>query len=937
MAIIVDAIYTDPASFSQIAAGIVGLPVGQSVNNLNFLLTPSVLANSQIINAAPTATTITAVNAKSLTGTAVNLVLPAITPAANGAGITLTGMALSQGAISNVVDSEAITVKQIVITGAAGAALETGVYTWTGLDITTPAQAANAAANMAYGLKITGGAVGGAAGARQYGSYISMAAGTDQAIYVSQGYSYFGGHIGLKVAPDASYGLYYTESFVLADNVSKRGLHSEIYASKTSEYTSMIAGLSSITGVLAANTGNWTEECGVTGIYSKILTEAGSTGTVTFGANYRTCTDFGNGVAFTSFAGLFVGSPTGTVTKVTNLYGVYIGDQTGSTGQAYSIYAAGTPWVYFGGHLGVRSAPSADYGIIYTEALTLADNNNRYGVSGELTGVKTAAAYTGTMYGLSGFASLGAANTQNWTNAYAGLLAVQGRITTIAGSTGTVTWATNFYASTTIANAATITNWAGLYVGVPTTTPSKITNAYGIYVEAIAGAATLNYALYLAGGLAHLEDGVRMLVTPSVTAASQSLNPVPTANTLTAANTATFMAIGQNIAIPAIVPVANGGGITMTGLRLSQGAISNIADSEAITIRQIWISGAAGAALETGIYTWAGVDIAMPAQAANSANNLAFGVRITGGAKAGGASAAQTGIQIAMASATDYALECYTGRAYFGGNLILADGATIGQAAGPLLTFNDTSNYLLISGCTVGIGITVPLGDLHISSATCAEYLQRDSADAVAPQLVFMKSRGTAAVPLIVQDGDNIGALVGQAYVGNSYSNSAYLLLSVDGVPTVNQRAPSRWEFWTTIVNGTITKQLQIRGAGNVEVVSCLLNGGGTAAFNIYGNALVTDATGRDIILSVLDVTNDAWRTMIQMQPIAGALSAACKLGLYGVTPVVQPTGVAAQKVNYATPDLDTEAEIITAFNTTNAAINTIRTALNALGVTTTV
>ena len=50
-----------------------------------------------------------------------------------------------------------------------------------------------------------------------------------------------------------------------------------------------------------------------------------------------------------------------------------------------------------------------------------------------------------------------------------------------------------------------------------------------------------------------------------------------------------------------------------------------------------------------------------------------------------------------------------------------------------------------------------------------------------------------------------------------------------------------------------------------------------------------------------------------------------------------QQTGVAAQKVDYATPGLDTEAEIIVAFNTTNAAINTIRTALNAHGLTTTV
>jgi hypothetical protein len=40
------------------------------------------------------------------------------------------------------------------------------------------------------------------------------------------------------------------------------------------------------------------------------------------------------------------------------------------------------------------------------------------------------------------------------------------------------------------------------------------------------------------------------------------------------------------------------------------------------------------------------------------------------------------------------------------GNLIIPDGGTIGQSAGPLLTFNDTSNLLNITGCLVGMGGT---------------------------------------------------------------------------------------------------------------------------------------------------------------------------------------------------------------------------------------
>lgn len=45
----------------------------------------------------------------------------------------------------------------------------------------------------------------------------------------------------------------------------------------------------------------------------------------------------------------------------------------------------------------------------------------------------------------------------------------------------------------------------------------------------------------------------------------------------------------------------------------------------------------------------------------------------------------------------------------------MADGGTIGQAAGPLLTFDDTNNYLEITGCKVGINTDTPISALHLA------------------------------------------------------------------------------------------------------------------------------------------------------------------------------------------------------------------------------
>ena len=47
-------------------------------------------------------------------------------------------------------------------------------------------------------------------------------------------------------------------------------------------------------------------------------------------------------------------------------------------------------------------------------------------------------------------------------------------------------------------------------------------------------------------------------------------------------------------------------------------------------------------------------------------------------------------------------------------NIVIADGGTIGQAAGPLIAFDDTNNYLEITGANVGIGTTSPGATLDV-------------------------------------------------------------------------------------------------------------------------------------------------------------------------------------------------------------------------------
>lgn len=69
-------------------------------------------------------------------------------------------------------------------------------------------------------------------------------------------------------------------------------------------------------------------------------------------------------------------------------------------------------------------------------------------------------------------------------------------------------------------------------------------------------------------------------------------------------------------------------------------------------------------------------------------------------------------------------------------NLIISDGGTIGQAAGPLLTFDDSNNFLEITGCKVGLGVATPselleLFDGNLELSTTANGLIRLQNNAV--------------------------------------------------------------------------------------------------------------------------------------------------------------------------------------------------------------
>ena len=102
---------------------------------------------------------------------------------------------------------------------------------------------------------------------------------------------------------------------------------------------------------------------------------------------------------------------------------------------------------------------------------------------------------------------------------------------------------------------------------------------------------------------------------------------------------------------------------------------------------------------------------------------------------------------------------------------LVPDGGTIGQAAGPLLTFDDTNNYLEITGCNVGIGIT-PVSLLTLKSSVVGEaggirLLENDGTDISA--LLY---EGTAGAGFLLLAKDATTTILLRGDTGNSYINT---------------------------------------------------------------------------------------------------------------------------------------------------------------------
>ena len=145
--------------------------------------------------------------------------------------------------------------------------------------------------------------------------------------------------------------------------------------------------------------------------------------------------------------------------------------------------------------------------------------------------------------------------------------------------------------------------------------------------------------------------------------------------------------------------------------------------------------------------------------------------------------------------------------------ITMADGATLGQAAGPLLTFDDTGNELSLKGADTFVAY---------NDGALSVIARRHSDDAVSPDYVSDKSRGSAGSETNIQDGDLLLKMIARGYNSSAWRESAYIAVQADGTPNFPY-TPGKIVFSTT-TGGILLPgaRLTIKASGYVGINTIL-------------------------------------------------------------------------------------------------------------------
>jgi hypothetical protein len=120
------------------------------------------------------------------------------------------------------------------------------------------------------------------------------------------------------------------------------------------------------------------------------------------------------------------------------------------------------------------------------------------------------------------------------------------------------------------------------------------------------------------------------------------------------------------------------------------------------------------------------------------------------------------------------------------------------------------------SSGNLSVGTTTTPTQITFNGSSGITY-QRSTDNSFAGVLDYLKSRGSAASPTAVQNGDDLFQLRVAPYQGSAYTYLNSQVVSVDGTFTSGQNPPTRIVWYTNTANGSATERARIDSSGNVQ------------------------------------------------------------------------------------------------------------------------
>ena len=135
--------------------------------------------------------------------------------------------------------------------------------------------------------------------------------------------------------------------------------------------------------------------------------------------------------------------------------------------------------------------------------------------------------------------------------------------------------------------------------------------------------------------------------------------------------------------------------------------------------------------------------------------------------------------------------------------------------AGNAITF--TQAMTLDASGNLSVGTTTIATQITFAGSSGITY-QRSTDNTFAGVLDYLKSRGSAASPTAVQNGDDLFVLRVAPYHGSAYTYLTNTVVQVDGTFTSGQNPPTRIAWYTNAANGGATERARITSGGDFYI-----------------------------------------------------------------------------------------------------------------------